>query len=85
MKIIISPAKKMNIDDDIFEYRSKPVFFEQAEEIMNYMTIIIIIIFNIQIIAIFIRSVKRECISISQSIMHQTDNIEYFISWKIKI
>ena len=35
MKIIISPAKKMNIDDDIFEYRSKPVFFEQ--EIMNYM------------------------------------------------
>ena len=36
MKIIISPAKKMNIDD-IFEYRSKPVFFEQAEEIMNYM------------------------------------------------
>ena len=39
MKIIISPAKKMNIDDDIFEYRSKPVFFEQAEEIMNYMKI----------------------------------------------
>ena len=37
MKIIISPAKKMNIDDDIFEYRSKPVFFEQAEEIMYYM------------------------------------------------
>lgn len=37
MKIIISPAKKMNIDDDIFEYRSKPVFLEQAEEIMNYM------------------------------------------------
>ena len=37
MNIIISPAKKMNIDDDIFEYRSKPVFFEQAEEIMNYM------------------------------------------------
>lgn len=37
MKIIISPAKKMNIDDDIFQYRSKPVFFEQAEEIMNYM------------------------------------------------
>ena len=37
MKIIISPAKKMNIDDDIFEYRTKPVFFEQAEEIMNYM------------------------------------------------
>lgn len=36
MKIIISPAKKMNIDDDIFEYRSKPVFFEQAEELMNY-------------------------------------------------
>ena len=45
---------------------------------MKFMTIIIIIIFNMQIIAIFIRSVKRECISISQSIMHQTDNIEYF-------
>ena len=37
MKIIISPAKKMNIDDDIFEYRSKPVFLKQSEELMNYM------------------------------------------------
>ena len=37
MKIIISPAKKMNIDDDIFECRSEPVFLNKAEEIMNYM------------------------------------------------
>ncbi len=37
MKIIISPAKKMNIDDDIFEYRRKPIFLEQANELMNYM------------------------------------------------
>ena len=37
MKIIISPAKKMNIDDDIFECRSEPVFLNIAEELMNYL------------------------------------------------
>ena len=37
MKIIISPAKKMNIDDDIFECRSEPVFLNKAEELMNYL------------------------------------------------
>ena len=37
MKIIISPAKKMNIDDDIFECRTEPVFLEKTKELMNYM------------------------------------------------
>lgn len=37
MKIIISPAKKMNIDDDIFECRTEPVFLERTKELMNYM------------------------------------------------
>ena len=36
MKIIISPAKKMNIDDDNFEYRDMPVFLDKAEELKNY-------------------------------------------------
>lgn len=44
---------------------------------MNYMTIIIIIIFNIQIIAIFIRRVKRECISISQLYMTLINTLLY--------
>ena len=30
MKIIVSPAKKMNIDDDNFEYRDMPVFLDKA-------------------------------------------------------
>ena len=37
MKIIISPAKKMNIDDDIFECRSEPVFLNKAEALMKYL------------------------------------------------
>lgn len=41
------------------------------------MTIIIIIIFNIQIIAIFIRRVKRECISISQLYMTLINTLLY--------
>ena len=36
MKIIVSPAKKMNIDDDNFEYRDMPVFLDKAEELKNY-------------------------------------------------
>ena len=44
---------------------------------MKLMTIIIIIIFNIQIIAIFIRRVKRECISISQLYMTLINNLLY--------
>ena len=37
MKIIISPAKKMNIDTDTFSYRNLPVFLEQAKEILSHM------------------------------------------------
>ena len=37
MKIIVSPAKKMNIDDDNFEYRDMPVFLDKAEELKNYL------------------------------------------------
>ena len=36
MKIIISPAKKMNIETDIFRYRSLPVFVEEAEKLMRW-------------------------------------------------
>ena len=44
---------------------------------MKYMAIIIIIIFNIKIIAIFIMRVKRECISISQLYMTLINNLLY--------
>lgn len=36
MKIIISPAKKMNIDTDL-EYRNIPQFINDAEILMNYL------------------------------------------------
>lgn len=37
MKIIISPAKKMNIDTDTFEAKGLPVFLEKTEELMHWM------------------------------------------------
>ena len=37
MKIIISPAKKMNIDTDTFHYRNLPVFLDHTKEIMSHM------------------------------------------------
>ncbi len=37
MKIIISPAKKMNIDTDSLPVQSEPVFLRDAEKIKNYM------------------------------------------------
>ena len=49
---------------------------------MKFMTIIIIIIFNIQIIAIFIRRVNRECISISQLYMTLINNLLYMAQHK---
>ena len=49
---------------------------------MKYMPIIIIIIFNIQIIAIFIRRVNRECISISQLYMTLINNLLYMAQHK---
>lgn len=36
MKIIISPAKKMNVDTDAFEYRNLPVFIKDTEQLMNW-------------------------------------------------
>lgn len=36
MKIIISPAKKMNIDTDTFAYQDLPMFLENAEILMNW-------------------------------------------------
>ena len=37
MKIIISPAKKMNIDTDTLAFRSMPVFLSEAEELLAWM------------------------------------------------
>lgn len=37
MRIIISPAKKMNRDEDTLEYRDLPVFLDDAEQIMHWM------------------------------------------------
>ena len=37
MKIIISPAKKMNIDMETLAYRSVPVFLEETEELLEWM------------------------------------------------
>lgn len=37
MKIIISPAKKMNLEEDIFEIRDFPVFMDKTERLMQYM------------------------------------------------
>ena len=37
MKIIISPAKKMNVDTDTLACRSTPVFLEQTEQLLAWM------------------------------------------------
>ena len=37
MKIIISPAKKMNIDTDTFGHTDLPVFLSRTKELMNFM------------------------------------------------
>ena len=37
MKIILSPAKKMNVDTDSLEVRGMPVFLEKTEEILSWM------------------------------------------------
>lgn len=37
MRIIISPAKKMNIETDIMQYRGYPAFMEQTRELQEYM------------------------------------------------
>lgn len=37
MKMIISPAKKMNIDTDTADWRDMPVYLERARTLMKYM------------------------------------------------
>lgn len=37
MKLIISPAKKMNVDTDTAPYRDLPVFLDRAQRLMEYM------------------------------------------------
>lgn len=37
MKIIISPAKKMNVDTDLFSWQELPVFLEETEKLMQWM------------------------------------------------
>ena len=37
MKIIISPAKKMNVDPDTLAYRSVPVFLDETAELLKWM------------------------------------------------
>lgn len=37
MKIIISPAKKMNVDTDTFGHNGLPVFLSRTKELMNHM------------------------------------------------
>ena len=37
MKIILSPAKKMNVDMDSLEYQGMPIFLERTQEILSWM------------------------------------------------
>lgn len=37
MKIILAPAKKMNVNTDILEYKDMPVFMDKAKEILKYL------------------------------------------------
>jgi cytoplasmic iron level regulating protein YaaA (DUF328/UPF0246 family) len=37
MRIILSPAKKMNVDTDKLEYSGLPVFLEQTEKILSWL------------------------------------------------
>ena len=37
MRIILSPAKKMNVDTDKLEYQGLPVFMEQTQEILDWL------------------------------------------------
>ena len=37
MRIILSPAKKMNVDTDKLEYQGLPVFLEQTQEILEWL------------------------------------------------
>ena len=37
MRIIISPAKKMNVADDVLPYQGLPVFLDRTEEILEWL------------------------------------------------
>ena len=37
MRIILSPAKKMNVDTDKLEHEGLPVFLEQTEKILDWL------------------------------------------------
>ena len=37
MRIILSPAKKMNVDTDKLECQGQPVFLEQTQEILDWL------------------------------------------------
>lgn len=37
MRIILSPAKKMNVDTDKLEYKELPVFIKQTEQILDWL------------------------------------------------
>ena len=39
MRIILSPAKKMNIDTDTLEHQGLPVFLNQTKEILDWLRI----------------------------------------------
>jgi len=38
MRIIISPAKKMKVDNDVFIHKNMPFFIEKAQELLDYMS-----------------------------------------------
>ncbi|MCR5155800.1 MAG: peroxide stress protein YaaA [Butyrivibrio sp.] len=37
MRIILSPAKKMNVDTDVLEYQGLPAFLDQTQEILDWL------------------------------------------------
>ena len=37
MKLIISPAKKMNMEEDLLEVRSLPAFLDRTQVLLDYM------------------------------------------------
>ncbi len=37
MRIILSPAKKMNVDTDTLEHQGLPIFLDQTQEILNWL------------------------------------------------
>ena len=39
MRIILSPAKKMNVDTDKLECQGLPVFLEQTQEILDWLRV----------------------------------------------